>query len=300
MTHGTDPHDARVTSTPDDASAETGPDGAQAEAGPGGARVGANPPAGASSGLDPKKESAAPPPADSPSANQMETSTSVAMAPTPPSPATEGDDVLDTKGKKGKGKKKKKKKGTKDGLGTSRGIETMFRTSYRTHLNLSNLADTKANIMISINGIIISIIIASIAPGIESNWWLVFPTSVVLLSCTTSMVFAILAARPRVSSRFVSLEDVRSNRANILFFGNFVNMEEEDFLTGMREIMGNSDQLYTNMMRDIYSLGGVLSRKYALVRVSYNIFMVGLSVSVLLFVAVFALAAYTQGFSVTG
>nr|NIP92151.1 hypothetical protein [Akkermansiaceae bacterium] len=56
----------------------------------------------------------------------------------------------------------------------------------------------------------------------------------------------------------------------------------------------------TNMIRDIYSLGGVLSRKYALVRVSYNIFMVGLSISVLLFVVVFALAAYTQGFSVTG
>jgi len=192
-----------------------------------------------------------------------------------------------------KGKKEKKKKG----LGTTRGIETMFRTSYRTHLDLSSLADTKANIMISINGIIISITIAAISPGIDKNWWLLFPTSFLLLTCMASLVYAILAARPRISSRFVSLEDVRSNRANILFFGNFVNMPEEDYLTGMRELMADTDRLYTNMARDIYSLGGVLSRKYALVRVAYNIFMVGLSTSVVLFVIVLTWAAYTQGFA---
>ena len=57
-----------------------------------------------------------------------------------------------------------KKKKKKEGLGTSRGIETMFRTSYRTHVDLSSLADNKANIMIGINGIIMSILIASISP----------------------------------------------------------------------------------------------------------------------------------------
>lgn len=185
-------------------------------------------------------------------------------------------------------KKKKKKKKTKGrgGLGSDRGIETMFRTSYRTHLELSSLADTKANIMISINGIIISITIASISPKIDANPWLIIPTSVLLLACLGSMIFAILAARPRISSSQVDLSDVRSNKANILFFGNFVNMKEEDFLVGMRELMSNTDRLYSNMVRDIYSLGGVLSRKYALVRVAYTIFMWGLGTAVLLYVAV--------------
>jgi hypothetical protein len=300
MTHGTDPRDAPGATTPgDDAGAASGVEGARPDTEAGDAPGVAGPPTGASGALNPKPVSASVPHTHSPPGDESVPAQSAAMAAsTDPSSAVTAHDGHGKKGKKGK--KKKKNENKKDGLGTSRGIETMFRTSYRTHINLSNLADTKANIMISINGIIISIIIASIAPGIESNWWLVFPTSVVLLSCTTSMVFAILAARPRISSRLVSLDDVRSNRANILFFGNFVNMEEEDFLTGMKEIMGNSDQLYTNMIRDIYSLGRVLSRKYELVRVSYNIFMVGLSVSVLLFVAVFVMAAYTQGFSVTG
>jgi hypothetical protein len=209
--------------------------------------------------------------------------------------ATPDPDGITQSDQDGGGKKGKRAK--KGGLGSSRGIETMFRTSYRTHLDLSNLADTKANIMISINGIIISITIASIGPKIDANPWRLVPTSVLLLTCMGSMDYAILAARPRFSSKVVTLDDVRSNRSNILFFGNFVNMPEDDFVTSMKELMGDTDRLYSNMSRDIYSLGGVLSRKYALVRVSYDIFMVGLVVSVLMFVVVLTWAAYTQGFN---
>ncbi len=187
--------------------------------------------------------------------------------------------------------KKKKKSKLKGDLGTSRGIETMFRTSYRTHLTLSGIADNKANIMISINGIIISILIASVSPRIGEIPALILPTAVFLVTCVVSMIYAILAARPRVTSLHVSLEDVRENRANLLFFGNFVNMPEDDFVVGMHELMGNTDQLYTNMIRDIYSLGGVLNKKYRLIRTSYTVFMLGLSVGVALFLVVLATRA---------
>ncbi|MCA9737766.1 MAG: phosphohydrolase, partial [Gemmatimonadetes bacterium] len=154
-------------------------------------------------------------------------------------------------------------------------------------LDLSNLADNKANIMISINGIMISVVIASISPKIDSNPWLLVPTGVLLLGCAISMVYAILAARPRVTHRRVSLEDVESNRSNILFFGNFVGMPEEEFVSGLRSLLENTDRLYTNMMRDIYGLGQVLQRKYTLLRTSYTAFMVALILSVLLFLGVY-------------
>ena len=189
-------------------------------------------------------------------------------------------------------KKKKKKKNKKDkkptGLGTSRGIETMFRSSYRTNMDLSGLADAKANIMISINGIIISIILASISPKIDANPWLLIPTAVLLLTCLASMALAVLAARPRVSSNIIDLEDVRRNRKNILFFGNFVSMPEDDFVIGMKELLQNTDNLYVNMIRDIYGLGSVLMKKFSLLRRSYNVFMFGLIVGVLLFIGVYA------------
>lgn len=191
----------------------------------------------------------------------------------------------DVAGKKDKTKKEKKKK--KDKLGSARGIETMFRTSYRTHVDMSSLADNKANIMISINGIIVSILLASIAPRLAADPQLLWPTAVLLIGCLTSLVYAVLAARPRVSRRPLSLDEVRDNAANILFFGNFVSLREDEFVAAMRELLMDTDRLYGNMIRDIYSLGGVLERKFRLLRTSYTVFMIGLTAGVSLFLFVF-------------
>ena len=168
-----------------------------------------------------------------------------------------------------------------------RGVSDMFRTSYRTHMELSAIADNKSNIMISINGIIISIIIASISPKIDSNPWLLLPTSVLLISCLASMVFAVLSARPRVSKEKVSLQDVRDNKANILFFGNFYTLSRADYVEGLEELMLDSERLYDTMARDLHGLGVVLAKKYKLLRIAYNIFMIGLVLSVISFIFVF-------------
>ncbi|MBT8398272.1 MAG: hypothetical protein HKO65_10850 [Gemmatimonadetes bacterium] len=184
----------------------------------------------------------------------------------------------DTPGNQSKKKGKKKEK-----AGSARGVETMFRTSYRTHLDLSALADNKANIMISINGIIISILMASVAQNIGFNRNLIFPSAVLAGFCLLSLVYAVLAARPRVTRRETTLEEVRSGRANILFFGNFTSLPEEDFVEGMEELVKDPQRTYTNMTRDIYGLGSVLETKYRLLRVSYTLFMIGLILGVVLF-----------------
>ncbi len=185
------------------------------------------------------------------------------------------------------GKKKKAKDKNGDKLGSRRGIETMFRTSYRVHMDLSSLADAKANIMISINGIIISIIIASISPKIDANPWLLLPTSIMLLGSLISIVYAVLAARPRVSSSTVDLNEFKTRKNNILFFGHYVSMPEEDYVEGMTELMNDQNALYHNMIRDIYGLGRVLDKKFALLRTSYTTFMIGLILGILSFITVY-------------
>lgn len=194
--------------------------------------------------------------------------------------------------KKEEKREKKKKKLEKEGqLGTNRGIETMFRTSYQVNMELSSLADTKANIMITINGLILPILLGAISPKIDSNPWLLVPTSVLMIGCLISMTYAIRSARPRVSEDPVTLDQVRADKANILFFGHFTNMSREDFETGMTELMQNTDRLYHNMIRDIYSLGGVLALKFRLLRTAYTVFMVAIVLGVLLFIGVYMLVA---------
>ena len=185
--------------------------------------------------------------------------------------------------------KKKKKKDL--GIGTSRGIETMFRTSYRVQQDLVGLADAKANIMISVNGLIISIILAAVSPRIGGLPLLVLPTSILLIGCVTALVYAVLAARPRVSNVPITLEKIARNEGNILFFGHFVKLSESDYAQGMRDLMENQDLLYFNMVRDLYGLGQVLDKKFRLLRISYTVFMFALMVGVGLFVLVFALDA---------
>ncbi|MEM6784973.1 MAG: Pycsar system effector family protein [Bacteroidota bacterium] len=206
-------------------------------------------------------------------------------------------------GKKGKKKQKKDanltktkakpsaKKDQSPKLGSSRGIETMFRSNYRVHMDLSAIADTKANIMISINGLILPILLGAISPKIDSNPWLLIPTTILMIGCLISMIFAIRSARPRVSNDPVTLDQIKEKGYNILFFGHFSNMTKDDYEEGMTRLMESNEDIYRNMIRDLHGLGSVLNAKYALLRTSYTVFMISITVGVLLFIGTFVLIA---------
>lgn len=200
-------------------------------------------------------------------------------------------------------KKKKKKKGKNKKLTSSvssseheikdmrlgRGVETMYRTTYRTHVNLSSIADNKANIMLSINAIIISIVLSTMVPKFAVNSKLVIPTFVLLVVCLTAMVFAVLSTRPKITEGKFTREDIEKKRSNLLFFGNFYNMKLEDFHWGMTEMIRDSDFLYSSMTRDLYFLGVVLAKKYRYLSICYNVFMYGLIITVITFAISFLL-----------
>ncbi len=159
-----------------------------------------------------------------------------------------------------------------------RGIETMFRLTSKNHLDLSGMADSKANIMISINSIIMSVVLGSLMQKLDTNQHLVIPTILLLGINLSALTFAILSLRPNISSGVFTRDDIKNQRTNLLFFGNFYKMKREDYHWGMTKLMENSNFLYSNLIDDIYFLGVVLARKYKLLRTSYNIFMVGMIV----------------------
>ncbi len=69
-----------------------------------------------------------------------------------------------------------------------------------------------------------------------------------------------------------------------MFFGNFYKMHLEEYAAGMQKVMDDKEFLYGTLVRDVYSQGVVLGRKYRLLRVAYNVFMFGLIVSVLAYI----------------
>jgi predicted metal-dependent HD superfamily phosphohydrolase len=155
-----------------------------------------------------------------------------------------------------------------------RGVETMYRTTYRTHTNLSAMADSKANLMLSVNAIVISILVSNLLPKLQdgATWKIVAPTILLTATCLGSMIFATLATRPKVTEGKVTREAIKQRKANLLFFGNFHNMVLEDFQWGVNEMLTDPEFLYSSMSRDLYFLG-----------ICYNIFMYGLIISMTAF-----------------
>lgn len=166
----------------------------------------------------------------------------------------------------------------------ARGIETMFRTTSANHLRLSEMADTKANTMITVNTIIVSILI-SVFPGkIEEDTRLIIPAVLFLTTSLSSIVLSILVTRPNIVRGVFTKEDIAQKRVNLLFFGNFHKMAFDDYQGGIKAMMQDSEFLYGSMTRDIYNLGRVLGRKYQLLRLAYSLFMIGVTASVIAFV----------------
>ena len=168
-----------------------------------------------------------------------------------------------------------------------RGIETMFRNNLRGHLELSALADNKANIMLSVNAVIISILVPLLFPKLYEFPQLVIPTAILIIVCATTIIFATISTRPKVTSGIFKKEDILSKKANLLYFGNFHSMDIDVFEWGMKEMMKDSEFLYGSMIRDFYNLGRVLQRKYKYLKICYNVFMYGLVIALLAFFIAF-------------
>jgi predicted metal-dependent HD superfamily phosphohydrolase len=176
-------------------------------------------------------------------------------------------------------KKKKKKEDDRP----SRGIETLFRLTSRNHMELSALADNKAGIMISVNSIIISVMLSVLVGRLEEYPHLLIPTLILLLVNITTIIFGILATRPKIVGDQFTQEDIDNKKINLLFFGHFNKLSLETYQNGIWQMLADKDYLYSSLTKDIYYLGVVLGRKYKYLRWSYTIFMWGLIVSVIAF-----------------
>jgi hypothetical protein len=151
-------------------------------------------------------------------------------------------------------------------------------------LSLSQIADSKANTLISVNGIIISIVLSALFPKLDNNPYLLIPALILVSFSVATIIISIVSTIPRTTHGLMTRDEVSNKRGNLIFFGNFHNMAQNDFEWGVSELMQDKDYLYKSLTRDLYHLGRVLNKKYAYLRMGYITFVVGLCVSVVAFV----------------
>jgi predicted metal-dependent HD superfamily phosphohydrolase len=177
----------------------------------------------------------------------------------------------------------------------TKGIQTMLRLTSENHMRLSDMADNKANILISVNAIIISVILSVLIRKIEVDRHLTIPTMIFLASSLTTIVLAILSTRPKITTGNFTRDQVLNRQTNLLFFGNFHKVKLEEYKWGMSTMMRDPNYLYGSVVDDIYYLGQVLGRKYRLVRIAYNVFMIGIITSAIAFIIAIMVNNTVQG-----
>ncbi len=193
-------------------------------------------------------------------------------------------------------KLKKEKKQEKEKLkkllreeNPEKGIQTLFRVTLRNHMKLSDIADTKANILLSVNAIIISLALSNLIPKLDnpSNQYLIYPTLIFIIFCIASIILSVLATRPNVTSGEFTRKEIEEKKVNLLFFGNFHKMPLEEYKSAMKDLMNDKEYIYDTMIKDLYFLGKVLHKKYKILRVTYTVFMIGIITSAISFIIAF-------------
>lgn len=164
------------------------------------------------------------------------------------------------------------------------GIETLLKVTASTDQRLSDMADNKAQILITVNSIIISAIISLVLRKLKDNSFLVLPSYLLLTVSLATMILAILSTRPSIPGGKFSTKDLEDKKANLLFFGNFYRMKLDDFAAGMKSVLHDKEYLYDSLIKDIHTQGVVLGRKYRLLRAAYNVFMFGLIIAIITFI----------------
>jgi hypothetical protein len=173
--------------------------------------------------------------------------------------------------------KQLKKKLAKVAPRSERGVETLFRLLSKNQYTLNTMIDTKSNILISINALILSLILGTVMDQLDTDPHLIYPVIMILITNLASIAYAIFATRPE-------LVHGKSETRNLMFYGNFQDMEEDEYVRNITNLMNEGDELYKTIAKDTYYLGKTIDRKFKLLRKSFNIFLIGIILSVIAFI----------------
>lgn len=154
----------------------------------------------------------------------------------------------------------------------------MLRLTSANHYKLNQMVDRKAHIMIMVNSIILSLVVGKLI-GEEQHSWKYIPIILMGFISLISIVFSVLAIQPDVKHGDFGIRQLDRKAGNLLFFENFLKMNESHFEETMAKMVEDKDYIHRSIIRDIYYLGTVLHKKRIQLRISLRVFMIGVVVA---------------------
>ncbi|MFC5271132.1 Pycsar system effector family protein [Adhaeribacter terreus] len=180
--------------------------------------------------------------------------------------------------KKAKKEKKKEKKLAKK---KENSLRSMYRTASRNHVSFVAIGDRRANILIGTSTLIISVTFTVFLRKFDEPTIYLVPGLILIITCTATMILAMISTRPYNARGFYTMQEVLTQPVNLLFFENFYKMKVEDYEAAMDKLLESNLDLQHAMVRDLHGLGQSVARKYKFLRISYDVLMIGVILTVL-------------------
>ncbi len=127
-----------------------------------------------------------------------------------------------------------------------------LRANLSKHMTLNQMADSKAAMILTAASLVTTIALT------QTDRLPLATVIILVLTGIVAVTFSILAIIPPLHA---------SGRTNLFYFRSFVELDEEDFIAGFKELVKDREKLYEAYLHEIYYLGKHrLTRKYLLVR----------------------------------
>lgn len=155
-------------------------------------------------------------------------------------------------------------------------LDQMLRQTRAHHSQLSAMADTKANMLLTMSSVVISL---SLPHVFQTN--VQWPFLILICSCLITVVLAAYAVMPKLPLAVKNHSpNIDAPNFNLLFFGDFTRLDYPQFEKAMEDVMNNPSRTYEAQVREIYTLGVFLAtKKYRYLQWAYLFFIGGLFAS---------------------
>lgn len=162
---------------------------------------------------------------------------------------------------------------------------SIYRTASRNHVSFVEISDRRANILISTCALIISVSFTFfLGDSLKSASFLI-PGVIMIVTCTLTMVLAMLSTRPYNSRPFYPFLSARARAnakaPNLLFFQHFYKMKPDEYELALNRLLEDQGKMRQAVVRDLHGLGQSVARKYKYLRLSYDVLTLGIILAVL-------------------
>lgn len=163
-------------------------------------------------------------------------------------------------------------------------ILNIIRTTQRNNIELTHIADNKANVLLSLNALMITILVPVILTNASTVWDMSLGIPILILTTTNiiTIYLATLVLKPGDFDSFKEVNIKEGRKFSPFFFGNFHKMERVEFMKYIDGALASERDFKSYLAEDLYYIGSRLGRKMTIIKTAFNIFMVGVSLSLVI------------------